>query len=100
MTQDAPVITIDLAEYAALTVLLRAVIASIAAEHEILRPEHGGQAWINGISAACQTAILRADVSAEPPVVNVETFRQKTMEHVNRMLEGLAPKTAASKPNN
>jgi hypothetical protein len=99
MSQEAPVITIDLAEYAAVTTLLRAVIASTAAEHEMLRPG-GGEAWINIISATCQIAVLGTDISADPPAVDVETFRQKTMEHINRMLAGLAPETGASEPNN
>ena len=99
MTQEGPVITIDLAEYAAVTSLLRALIASTAAQHEMLGLG-SGQAWINTISAACQTAILSADISAGPVALDVETFRRETMEHVNRMLAGLAPMTGASKPNN
>jgi hypothetical protein len=99
MSQEAPEITIDLTEYAAVTVLLRAVIASTAAQHEMLGLGTG-QAWINGISAACQTAVLGADISADPPAVDVEAFRRKTMEHINRMLAGLAPETGTAKANN
>ena len=31
---------------------------------------------------------------------DVEILRRKTMEHVNRMLVGLAPQTGPGKPNN
>ena len=55
---------------------------------------------VKRISAACQTAILSADISAGPVALDVETFRRETMEHVNRMLAGLAPKAGTSKPNN
>jgi hypothetical protein len=99
MSQEVPPIAIDPTEYAAVTVLLRAVIAATAAQHEQLRPG-GGQALINGISAACQTAILGADISADAPGVDVEAFRQKTMEHANRMLVGLSPQTGAAKSHN
>ena len=86
MSQEAPPIVIDPTEYAAVTILLRAVIAATAKQHdEMLRPG-AGQAWINMISAACQEAILRADITADPLAVDVETFRRKTMEHINRML--------------
>jgi hypothetical protein len=99
MSQETPTIVIDPTEYAAVTVLLRAAIAAIAGQFEML--DHGaGQEWINTVSAACQTAILDGDFLASAPGLDVETFRRKTMEHVNRMLVGLAPQTGAGKPNN
>jgi hypothetical protein len=99
MSQEAPPIVVDPTEYAAFTVVLRAAIAAIASQNEMLRPG-GGQEWINAVSAACQTAILGADISADLPAADIEAFRRKTMEHVNRMLAGLAPQTGAGKPNN
>jgi hypothetical protein len=98
MSQDAPTIVVDWTEYAAVTTLLRAVIAGVAAQHEMLRLG-GGQEWINGISAACQTAILGADISTAPGV-DVEAFRRKTMERINRMLVGLSPQTGTTKSHN
>jgi hypothetical protein len=99
MNQGMPPIVIDPTEYAAVTVLLRAAIAAIAGNREISGPG-GGQEWINSISAACQTAIQSADISADLPSGDIEVFRRKTMEHINRMLAGLAPQTGAGKPNN
>lgn len=99
MSQEDPVITIDLTEYAAVTVLLRALVASTAAQHEMLGLG-SGQAWIDGISAACQTAVLGAGISATPSALDLEAFRRKTMKHVDRMLTGLTPETGPSEPNN
>ena len=79
--------------------LLRAAIAAMAGQHEILKPG-AGQEWINAVSAACQIAIMDADISGGAPGMDVETFRRKTMEHVNRMLVGLAPQTGPGNPNN
>jgi hypothetical protein len=90
---------IDPTEYVAVTVLVRAAIAAIASQQEMLRPG-GGQEWINVVSAVSQTAILDGDFSADLSAGDVEILRRKTMEHVNRMLVGLAPHTGPGKPNN
>jgi hypothetical protein len=99
MRQEQPHIVVDPTEFAAVTLLLRAITAATAHQHESLKTG-AGQVWINMISAACQDAILRADISADLPAAGIETFRRKAMEHVNRMLAGLAPQRRESKPNN
>jgi hypothetical protein len=102
MSQEAPVIVVDPTEYAAVATLLRAVIATMAEQQEMSRPG-GGQAWINLISEACQGAISGHDAFSDFPVganIDVDAFRRKAMEHVNRMLTGLAPKAGPAKPNN
>ena len=99
MSEEAPTILVDWTEHAAAMTLLRAVIAATAAQHEMLRPG-AGQQWINSISEACQTAILGGNISGDASGVDVEAVRRKTMEHVNRMLAGLAPQTGATEAHN
>jgi hypothetical protein len=89
---DMPIF-VDAAEFAAISTVVRAVVATMA--NQIERSKVGaGQAWINGVSAACQDAILRGDISIGAR--DVEDFRRKTMEHVNRILHALGPPSGPS----
>jgi hypothetical protein len=99
MSQNEPTIIVDWTEHVAVVTLLKAVIAGTAAQHEMQRPG-AGQAWINLISAACQTVILEGHISGDVPRVDVEVLRSKTMDHINRMLAGLAPESGTTKTNN
>jgi hypothetical protein len=79
-------IVVDAAEFAAISTVVRAIVATMA--YQIERSKvGGGQAWINSVSAACQDAILQGDISIGAR--DAEDFRRKTMEHVNRILNAL-----------
>src|ERR1700682_4232084 len=81
-------IVVDAAEFAAISTVVRAIVATMA--YQIERSKvGGGQAWINSVSAACQDAILRGDISIGAR--DTEDFRRKTMEHVNRILNAIGP---------
>jgi hypothetical protein len=80
-------VMIDAAEFAALSVVVRAIVATMA--NQLDQSNVGaGQRWINAVSAACQQAILTADIAGTG---DVEAFKGKTLEHVNRILDGLGP---------
>ena len=71
--EPAPLIIIDPTEFAALVAVLKAIAATTAYQHERLRPGRG-QEWLNIISAACQEAVLRADIGAP---VDAEALQTK-----------------------
>ena len=73
---------IDQAEFAALTVVVKAIVSMIASQREMSQVG-AGQAWINELSAVCQDAILNAKIG------DADAFKREAMEHVNTILKSI-----------
>jgi hypothetical protein len=87
-------IVVDPTEFAALSVMVRAIIITLAAQMDKSNPG-SGRAWINALSAGCQTAVLNAAVSIGDQ--DKEEFKRKTVEHINRQLDLFAPSNRSSR---
>jgi hypothetical protein len=89
---DVSQIVVDPTEFAALSTMVRAVIITLAAQMDKSNPG-SGRAWINALSAGCQTAVLNAAVSIgdQDKDEDKEAFKRKTVEHINRQLDLFAP---------
>jgi hypothetical protein len=70
--------TINPAEFIALSVVVKAIIAAMPAERDASVPG-SARAWINDLSVICQDAISKS-------TFGVESVRLKAMEHFNRIL--------------
>ena len=88
-------IVVDPTEFAALSTMVRAVIITLAAQMDKSNPG-SGRAWINALSAGCQTAVLNAAVSIGDKE-DKEEFKRKTVEHINRQLDLFAPSNRSSR---
>ena len=81
-----PPLTINPAEFLALSTLVRAILAVMA--HQIERsPAGGGQVLINNLSAVCQDAILNADIDVGSH--DADDLRREAMEQVNKILKSI-----------
>jgi hypothetical protein len=87
-------IVVDPTEFAALSVMVRAIIITLAAQMDKSNPG-SGRAWINALSAGCRTAVLNAAVSIGDQ--DKEEFKRKTVEHINRQLDLFAPSNRSSR---
>jgi hypothetical protein len=93
---DVSQIVVDPTEFAALSTMVRAVIITLAAQMDKSNPG-SGRAWINALSAGCQTAVLNAAVSIGDQDKDEEEFKRKTVEHINRQLDLFAPSNRSSR---
>jgi hypothetical protein len=75
--------TIDIAQFVALSAVVRALVGSFAIQREGHSPG-AGVAWINAISTACQDAI--ATGVSGPNGQDVESIRERALEYVNEIL--------------
>lgn len=90
-------IEIDPTEYAALTVVVKAMLAMMAHLNE--RGQAGsGRTLINQFSGACQDAILNGTIDVG--LHDADTFKRKTMEHVNHILQSITLPNDRGRPDN
>jgi hypothetical protein len=78
---------VDYAEFSALRTIVMALVAEVAAQHQI--STGGTQTWINALSIRCQESIIAADISVGNDREAGDRIKARVLEQINNILASI-----------